>query len=101
MDIPIEWLLSAEAWIAYRTRRDLLGEPETEPKVRQARAAMLSEPHVQALIQDLSNWPGKVIASHKSAGQPFHKLTFIADLGLRVEDQGMDIIIDRILQHQS
>ena len=46
------------------------------------RRAMLADPQVQGLLGELAGWPGKVVSSHKSAGQPFHKLTFAADLGL-------------------
>ncbi len=101
LTLPIAWLLEGEPWVAYRTRRDLLGQPEEHPQVRQAHQAMLADPHVQSLIVELSGWPGTVIASHKSAGQPFHKLTFLADLGLKQGDPGMDVIIGRILEHQS
>ncbi len=62
---------------------------------------MLACPPIRNLLVDLSGWPGTVISSHKSAGQPFHKLTFIADLGLKANDPGMDKIIERILSHQS
>ncbi|OGO31344.1 MAG: hypothetical protein A2136_06475 [Chloroflexi bacterium RBG_16_54_11] len=98
---PIDWLLEGEAWVKYRTRLDLLGLPEDHPQVRQARQAMLANSQVQSLVKELSGWPGTVIASHKSAGQPFHKLTFLADLGLRAGDPGVDTIIARILEHQS
>ncbi len=101
MNAPINWLLEGEPWVEYHTRRDLLGQPENNPQVRLAREGMLANPPVQALIHELSGWPGTVIASHKSAGQPFHKLTFLADLGLRSSDPGMDVIIKRILEHQS
>ena len=36
----VEWLLQGEAWIEYRTRIDLLGEPETNPQVVTARKSM-------------------------------------------------------------
>ncbi len=62
---------------------------------------MLADVRVEALLDELSGWPGHVISSHKSAGQPFHKLTFIADLGLKSEDPGMAEIIERIFSHQS
>jgi hypothetical protein len=52
-------------------------------------------------VAELAGWPGTVIASHKSAGQPFHKLTFLADLGLKAGDPGVDAIITRALEHQS
>ena len=101
MYAPIDWLLEGEPWVEYRTRRDLLGQSEDDPQVRTARQAMLANSQVISLVAELSGWPGTVISSHKSAGQPFHKLTFIADLGLTASDPGMDTIINRILEHQS
>jgi len=56
---------------------------------------------VQGLLAELAEWPGEVLASHKSAGLLMHKLTFVADLGLRADDPGIDRIISRILEHQS
>lgn len=101
MKPPVEWLLEGKPWVAYRTRRDLLGESERAPAVKSARAGMLADPRVKALVKELAGWPGTVIASHKSAGQPFHKLTFLADLGLAAGDPGMDTIIARILKRRS
>ncbi len=101
MNPPTEWLLDGEAWTACRTRLDLLGQGEHDPEVRAARDAMLLHPQVRGLLAELADWPGKVLASHKSAGQPFHKLTFLADLGLRSGDRGIDDIIARILARQS
>jgi hypothetical protein len=98
---PIDWLLEGEPWVEYRTRLDLLGESEQDPPVKSARKSMLANAQVQRVVKELSSWPGTVIASHKSAGQPFHKLTFIADLGLAADDSGVDKIVSRILKHQS
>ena len=101
MHAPIDWLLAGEPWIAYRTQRDLLGQSAAEPQAAAARAAMLVDPQVQNLVAELAGWPGVVIASHKSAGQPFHKLTFLADLGLKAADPGLAQIVTRILARQS
>jgi hypothetical protein len=101
MNAPIDWLLQGEPWIEYRTRRDLLGQSEQDPQVRLARQAMLAQAPVQNLVTELCGWPGTVISSHKSAGQPFHKLTFLADLGLTAADPGVETIAARILQYQS
>ncbi len=97
----VDWLLQGEPYIQYRARTDLLGQPESDPAVAAARAAMLDNPPVRALVEELCNWPGTVISSHKSAGQPFHKLTFLADLGLRAGDPGVDGIVARVLDHRS
>jgi hypothetical protein len=101
MNPPVDWLLEGEPWIAYRTRLDLLGQAESDPQVSSVRLSLLEDPGVKNLVAGLAGWPGTVISSHKSAGQPFHKLTFLADLGLRAGDPGMDLIIGRILEHQS
>jgi len=62
---------------------------------------MLMDVRVRDLVSGLADWPGTVISSHKSAGQPFHRLTFLADLGLVRTDPGMQEIIERILELQS
>ena len=101
MNAPLDWLLEGEAYIQYRARRDLLGQGEDDADVRTARAAMVDDPAVRGLVAELSGWPGKVIASHKSAGQPFHKLTFLAELGLRAADPGMGAVVEGILPSRS
>ncbi len=97
----LDWLLSGEPWVIYRTRLELLGQPETEPQVQAARQAMLSHPLVQGLVSELASWPGPPVSSHKSAGQLLHKLAFLADLGLKADDPGMPPVIEAILAHQS
>lgn len=97
----IEWLLEGEAWLQYRTRLDLLGQDEADPQVRAARKAMLADPKIQTLLAELSNWPGAVLNSHKSASQPFHKLAFIADLGLNVSDAPVKAIAHKVMAHPS
>lgn len=101
MNAPIEWLLEGEPWIQYRTRLDLLDQPETDRQVKAARQSMLADPPVRQLVNELAGWPGTVIASHKSASQPFHKLTFVADVGLKADDPKMDRVTARIVRHQS
>lgn len=97
----VEWLLEGDSWIQYRTRVDLLGQEETDTQVRAARKAMLSDPKIQTLLAELSDWPGAVLNSHKSASQPFHKLAFIADLGLNVNDAPVKAIVKKVMAHQS
>jgi hypothetical protein len=101
MNVPIDWLLEGEPWIEYRARLDLMDQPENNPQVVSARNAMLTNVQVKSLLAELSAWPGNVIASHKSAGQPFHKLTFIADLGFTASDPDLKVVLKRIMEHQS
>lgn len=101
MEPLTEWLLAGPPWVTYRTRLDLLAETEDTPEVRLARQAMLAHPQVRRLVEALADWPGSVLSSHKSAGHPIHKLTFLADLGLKVSDPGMEPIVERVLEHRA
>ena len=61
----IEWLLASdEPWTRYRTRVDLLDQPESHPDVQSARAEMTSHPKVQALIEEAAAWPGYALKRH-------------------------------------
>lgn len=101
MNVPLEWLLSGPPFVRYRAQLDLLHQPESAADVIADRAAMLADSQVQGIVRGLADWPGQVIASHKSAGQPFHRLTFLADLGLRATDPGITPIIERIFASQT
>jgi hypothetical protein len=101
MNAPIDWLLEGEPWIEYRTRLDLLGQSEKDSRVLAARNSMLVDVQIKNLLIELTGWPGTVTSNHKSASQPFHKLTFIADLGFKANDPGLDKIIERIGEHRS
>ncbi len=101
MDDTTKWLLTGPAYVQYRTRVDLLKQSESNAAVRAARQAMLADRQVRALIDEASNLSKQVISSHKSAGHALHKLTFLADLGLRADDPGMKQVIAGVFKHQS
>ncbi len=96
-----DWVLEGEGYIEYRARLDLLGQSEGTIEVDSARRRMLQDPKIQALIVELKGWPGQVLSSHKSAGQHYHKLAFLADLGLTKRDAGVDEVAQKIFAHQS
>lgn len=95
MDNLVGWLLDGEPWVEYRTRVDLIGQTENESDVINARKKMVNHPKIQTLLKELTNWLGQVLSSHKSAKQPFHKLSFIADIGLKKDDPPIDEIIEK------
>lgn len=101
IEAPIDWLLEGEPFVEYRTRLDLLGQSQEDGETHSARTSMLADPRLVGLVNELMAWPGTVIASHKSSSQPFHKLTFIADLGLNTGDNGIDKVVSAILEHRS
>ena len=91
---------SGEPWTVYRTLVDLAGYEETSARAQAATAEMLAHPLVQGLLGELLGWPGAVIASHKSAGQLYHKLAFLADIGLKKGDGPMAEIGKKVLEHR-
>jgi hypothetical protein len=93
--------LGSSPWVPYRTRLDLLGETERSKEVKAARQMMLDHPQMQALIGELREWPGPALNRHNDAHHLLHKLVFIADLGLRTTDPGVDRLVDRVLDLQS
>lgn len=100
-DKLIDWLLSGPPWVEYRTRVDLLDQSEDAPEVRKARGAMWEHSQVKVLIEELREWPGAILKSHKSAGHLLHKLVFVAELGFRADDPGISNVIHRIQARQS
>jgi hypothetical protein len=101
MEGLIDWLLKGEPFVEYRTRVDVLGQLENEPEVIDAKKRIVEDQKIQLLLQELKDWPGEVLNSHKSASQPFHKLSFIADIGLTIDDSRANIIVQKIFEHQS
>ena len=101
MDETIAWLLEGPPWVQYRTRLDLLGQPEGDPQVQAARQAMIAAPQIQGLLAELAAWPGPILKRHHDATHPLHTLRFIADLGFRAGDPGINQLTERILDHRS
>ncbi|MFC2069288.1 hypothetical protein ACFLTP_09845 [Chloroflexota bacterium] len=101
MDKLIGWLLEGPPWVQYRTRLELLGQPEDNKGVSIARQAMLKHPQIKALLTELSGWPGKPLMRHNDASHLIHKLVFIADSGVKSSDPGVLKIVKRILDCRS
>jgi hypothetical protein len=99
METSTDWLLQGAPWVEYRARLDLLAQAENDPRVSTARQRMIAHPLVQGLLAELADWPGPVLTSHKSAGHPIHKLTFLAALGLKAEDPAVAPILERVMAH--
>jgi len=99
---PVDWLLeSEEPWTRYRTLVDLLGRTENDPEVQAARAGMLSHPRVQALIDEVTAWPGPPLRRHNDASHPIHKWSTLADFGVRAGDVGTTAGVEAVMAHQS
>ena len=100
-DALADWLLQGPPWVQYRTRVDLLNQPENDPQVSAARRTMVAHPLVQSLLTELAEWPGAPLKRHNDASHLLHKLAFVADLGFRADDPGIAQIVNRVFSHQS
>ncbi|HPJ01483.1 MAG TPA: hypothetical protein PKU80_01410 [Candidatus Limiplasma sp.] len=101
MSNTVQWLLRSEPYVRYRTLLDLMDQPFDDASVLQARSQMLSSPLVQGLFQELETWPGETITNHKKAGLLYHKLAFLAEIGIRADDSFMKPVVVKILKHIS
>lgn len=97
----VNWLTNGPSWLIYRVLVDLLALPESDPRVVSARQEMLSDPRIQSLIAELGVWPGTILKSHNDASHLLHKLVFLAELGLKANDPGMQMVVERILARRS
>jgi len=101
MQTPVNWLLEGPTWVQYRTRLDLLGEAEDSPGVSTVRQAMLADASIQRMVRELSVWPGAAVTSHRPSEQLYYRLIFLADLGLKASDDGMQPVVAQVLAHIS
>ncbi len=101
MDNLINWLLDGEPWVRYRTQIDLLGLSENDKEVVESKLQIMENHQIQNIINQACDVPVKPINSHKSAEHPIHKLSFLSDIGLTINDEPIKKITDRILQYQS
>ncbi|MHB8278100.1 MAG: hypothetical protein ACYDIA_10670 [Candidatus Humimicrobiaceae bacterium] len=100
-DDVLQWLLSADPWIEYTARVDLMEQEENNSEVISARKRMVQSDAFGKILEELENWPGQVLNSHKSASQPFHKISFIAELGFKIGDANIYEISMKMLKHVS
>lgn len=101
MEELFNWLIKTTPWIEYPARLELLDDDTNNAALGEAKKILVSDPNMKRLLQELNDWPGQALKSHKSAGLLIHKLTFIADVGFRSSDPGIGDIIDKITAHRS
>lgn len=97
----VNWLLKSNPWTEYRTRIDLLDQsPDCEAAVA-SYDRMVGDPGITSVLDELKQWPGAVVNNHKNAGLLYHKLAFIADIGLKNTHPVVSQVIEKIFGHIS
>ena len=98
--VIIEWLLEGPEWVRYGVMVDLLGYEENHSEVIKARKEMVKDEQIKELLEELKEWPGKAIKSHKDATLLRHKLNFLIEVGLK-DEPVIQEIKKKILAQQS
>ena len=102
MDHVIDWLLASdEPWTRYRARLDLLDESPSEPATCSAREDMIAHPNINELVARASTWGDSPFKRHNDAGYPIYAISTLADFGLRRDDPGIAVVVEKILAHHS
>jgi hypothetical protein len=93
----LEWIKSKDPLLREMAEDDFGESPLGDPK--EEKKGALGDSRVQALIRELEDWPAQVLSSHRSSNQPFHKLYFVAELGVGADD--VPDVVGRVLSHGS
>ncbi|OHD22379.1 MAG: hypothetical protein A2Y38_22140 [Spirochaetes bacterium GWB1_59_5] len=89
------FLDSSVSYVAYGAARAL-----GDPRAAVFKARLYADARINDIIDELNDWPGTVLSSHKSARQCFHKLALLADLGVEFDHPGMNAVMSRVLRHR-
>lgn len=99
MDETITLLLEqGEDWLQFAVRHRLLRDDG--PALTDARNRALRDPKIAGLLRDVADFHGTLVTSHKNAGLPLHKLTFLLDLGFGREVPQIASAVAAILTHR-
>lgn len=57
-------------------------------------------PLVEGIVASLDAWPGEVVNSHRSAGTLYHRLEFLADIGMKESGHpSLPRVLDRVMEN--
>jgi len=101
-NLPLSWLLSQpDPWVRWRAQVDLLDLSTEDVQVSEDRLAVLNHPVVRNLISRAKLWDEVPLKRHNDANHPLHTMGVLADFGLKMDDPGMEEIIERLATHVS
>ena len=96
-------LEAAEPSARFVTLTKVLGVSEQDPEVRAARAGVVADPGIRALVDRLPAWePGLTFGGHNSPAFPPNLLRLLHSLGVRSGDfPAIERTLDRMLRRQA
>lgn len=91
----IQWLLSADPYVAYATRKNLLTLPEQD--LSDLKKTVLNDERIKKQLSLVANFAGTLVSNHKNPDLPIHTLMFLMDIGLNREVPAIEQAIQQIL----
>lgn len=95
------WLMKQQPWTRYACILGKSDHPQSDPVVQDTYLEMAGHPQVSSLLAELEGWPGPVMKRHNDAKVIYHKLVFLADLGLRSDTEEITRVADLIISNPS
>ncbi|UYP43986.1 hypothetical protein NEF87_000271 [Candidatus Lokiarchaeum ossiferum] len=93
-------LRSGESFTVYKTLTDLLELPEKNITVQNAKAKMLKDPLVEAILSNLPRWKDFKVSGHNDPRYIPNQLLLLHNWGIKVEDDiRIKNILDSLLEH--
>lgn len=98
----VDWLLKNDPWVEYNTRINLLNQSQSDVATINAKEKLVKHPFVQMILKELCDWPGYPLKRHNDVKHLTHKLSFLTDLGLTINDNEiLTETVDKIFNNQS
>jgi len=97
----INWLLEGPAWVRYNVLTGLLENDAASDEAQEAYQSMIADTKITGLIKDVNAWETAVLRRHNDANHPIHKLSFLAEIGVRTDTPGMGTALELITGHIS
>ena len=97
----LDWLLQSEHYVEYNARIEFLKSQKMEKETKRSKLRMLEDQRIKTILNELTQWPGYPLKRHNDATHLLHKLSFIADIGIRKDDLDSSKIINSILKNRS
>ena len=91
----IKWLLAADPYVAYTTRKNLLNRPDQD--LSDLKKMVLNDDRIKKQLGIVANFSGTLVSNHKNPDLPIHILMFLMDIGLNREVPEIDQAIQQIL----
>ncbi|MBI9107431.1 MAG: hypothetical protein JEZ04_11865 [Spirochaetales bacterium] len=101
MENIINQIQESSPILKFLVTKDLLVQDIQSEENKQLRRDAWNDPVVIGIIEELKEWPGDILKRHNDAKLLIHKLSFIADLGFNINDEGLKEITEKIMEHES